>query len=97
MVIGEKSPQRLFKLGGLLTCSTLGQLGQRARIALSGDQGFHHRSGGDSVQFREHRRDLDLGVLEEFFDALLFTGAVLHQRTAVAGEVTQSTDLGWVH
>ena len=42
-------------LSGLLTCPALGQLGQRTRIALSGDQGVHHRSRCDAVQVRQHR------------------------------------------
>ena len=75
----------------------LGQPGQRAWIALSGDQGVHHRPPGDAVQVRQHRRDLDLGILEQLFDPLPLAGAVLHPGTAVAGQVAQSTDLGRLH
>ena len=39
------------------------------------------------MQIREHRRDLDLGILEQLFHPLLLAGAVLHQGTAVAGEI----------
>jgi hypothetical protein len=53
--------------------------GQRARIALPGDQGVHDRPTSDAVQVRQHRRDLDLGVLEQLFHPLLLAGAVLYQ------------------
>ena len=49
------------------------------------------------MQVRQHRRDLDLGVLEQLFDPLLLAGAVLHQGAAVAGEIAQPTDLGRLH
>jgi hypothetical protein len=97
VVVGEEPAQRLFEPLGVLACPALGQLRQRSRIALSGDQRVHHRPPGDAVQFREHRRDLDLGVLEQFFDALLFAGAVLPQGAAVAGEVAQPSDVGRMH
>ena len=97
VVRGEESAQRLFEPVGLLACAGLGQPGQRARIALAGDQGVHDRPPGDAVRVRQHRRDLDLGVLEQLFDPLLLAGAVLHQGAPVAGEIAQPTDLGRLH
>lgn len=49
------------------------------------------------MQVREHRRDLDLGILEQLLDPLLLAGAVLHEGSAVAGEVAQPADLGRLH
>jgi hypothetical protein len=86
VVIGEEPAQRLFEPVGLLPREPLAS-GQRARIALPGDQGVHDRPTGDAVQVRQHRRDLDLGVLEQLFHPLLLAGAVLFQGAAVAGEI----------
>jgi hypothetical protein len=72
-------------------------LDQRAWIALPGDQRLHHGPPGDAVQIRERRRDFDLGILEQLFDPLPLAGAVLHQGPAVAGQITQPTDLGRLH
>ena len=46
VVVGEEPAQRLFEPRGLLARLALGQPRQCSRIALSGDQGVHHRSPG---------------------------------------------------
>jgi hypothetical protein len=97
VVVGEESAQRFFELPSLLACTAFSQPGQRMRIALPSDQSVHDRPPGDAVQIRQHRRDLDLGVLEQLFDSLLLASAVLDQGASVAGEITQPTDLGRMH
>ena len=52
-----------------------GQIGQAARVALAGDEGFEHVTHRQQVQGGGHRRHLDQGVLEQFLQPLPVAGA----------------------
>jgi len=60
-----------------------------ARIALPGDQRLHHPPFAHAVQFREHRRDLDLGVLEQFSMRCCSRVRSCTKATTIAGEVSE--------
>ena len=74
MVLDRKSSRSVFFLARPLAspASVRGS-------TLAGDQAVHDRPTGDAVQVRQHRRDLDLGVLEQFFHPLLLVGAVVYR------------------
>ena len=70
---------------------------QRLGVALPADQRGHHLPPGHTEDVAGHRRQLDLGVLEQLLHPLLLRGTGLHQIDPVSGEVTQPADLGWRH
>ena len=58
---------------------------------------LHHRPPRDTVDVAEHRRDLDLGVLEQLLHPLHLPAPVRDQGTAVAGQIAQPADRRRVH
>jgi hypothetical protein len=65
------------------------QPGEGIDVADTGDQRFEHLPGGHAQDVRDHRVQLDPGVLEQLLDPLGLSGALLDQLLAVPGQVAQ--------
>jgi len=69
-----------------------GQVGQRLRVALAGDERCDHVAGGHGAQGGHHRRHLDQRVFEQLFQPQPVAGAVTDQIHPHAGVVAEHPD-----
>ena len=96
VVLTEPSGQRLGQFGDLAAQPPLGQLRQRGRVALPGDQRLEHGPAGDAADVGGHRRQLDPRVLQQLLQPLDLTGAFPRDGGPGPGQVPELTDrLGW--
>src|SRR5664280_617404 len=92
VVVGEVSDERLLQLGDLGAHPGPCHLSQDLGVAFTGDQGGQHLAAGDPEDVTGHDRQLDLRVLEEFFDAVLLPGLVRYQPDPVPGQIAKPAD-----
>ena len=69
---------------------TQGQLSQRVRIALAGDQCVETSLAGIAQHVGDHRGDLDAGVFEQVMQSLRLRLRLPHDLGAVAGQIAHS-------
>ena len=89
VVVTEMPGERLLQDALLAAHGPAGQLGQHVRVALPGDQRVQHVPAGLAEDVADHARQLDLGVFQQLFGALLFPGPLLDQGPPVAAQVPQ--------
>jgi hypothetical protein len=89
VVISEMPGQRRLQDADLGAHHAPRHLGEHCRIPLPGDQRAEHRPAGDSEDVADHRRQLQLGVLEQFLRSLLLAGSFLDEGAPVAAQVPQ--------
>ena len=90
--VAEPAGQRVLQLlaGGLEPRVAEG--GQRGRAALPGDQGVQEPAAAGPEQVRDHHRDLQQRVFQDFLDPGLVPGLVLGQPGPGAGQRPQVPD-----
>ena len=88
-MLPEPPSQRRLQFGDLPPQSALGQIGQRRRIRLALDQRLQHGPGRDALDIRGHRRQLDVGVLQDLLQPVGGRAALAQQASAIPGEVAQ--------
>ena len=89
VVIGEVPGERLLQDTHLGAHLLAGQVRERVRVALPGDEGGQHVPARGPEDVGDHRGEFHLGVFQQFLGALLLPGAFLDQGAAVAGQVPQ--------
>jgi hypothetical protein len=94
VMVAEVADERLLQQAELGAQATAGQLRQRLGVALAGNKRGHHGPAGDPEDVGGDHAQLDLGVLQQLFDPLLFSGPGGDQIGAVAGQVPQPPDGG---
>jgi hypothetical protein len=97
VMVVEVPSQGLFELAELGPHARAGQLGEHLGVTLSCDHGLEHVAARHPEDVACHRRQLDLGVLQELLHALLLPGPLPDERAPVTGQVTQPADRGWRH
>ena len=92
VVVGEVPDERLLQHADLGAHPGPGQLSKHLRVALAGDQRGQHLPARDPEDVRDHRGQLDLGVLEQLLHPVLLGRAGVDQVQPVPGQVTQPAD-----
>jgi hypothetical protein len=93
-VVVEVPGEGLGQVGDLAAQLGTREVGHHRRVPFPGDQGRHHRPGGDPGDVGRDRGDLDRGVLEQLLQPVRVPGPVALQLHPVAGQVPQPADRG---
>jgi hypothetical protein len=91
-MVVEVPRQGLFELAELGPHARTGQLGEHLGVTLSCDHRLEHVAARHPEDVACHRRQLDLGVLQELLHPLLVPGPFPDERAPVTGQVTQPAD-----
>jgi hypothetical protein len=89
MVLGNSSLQRDFQFGDLGPQLAAGQLGQHFRIVLTGDDGLEHVASGQPQDIRGHRRQLEVGVLQDLLQTVGHVRLLVHQLHTLSRQFAQ--------
>jgi hypothetical protein len=97
VMVVEVAGQRLLQDRDLGPHAGACQLGERLGVALAGDERLEQLASRHPEEVADHAGELDLGVLEELLQPLLFPGPLPDQAAPVAGQVAQLADRLGMH
>ena len=97
MVVGHVTPQGLDERCVPLAGTAPGEIREPLGIVLTGDDGREHRPPALRQDVGEHARELDVGGLQDFVDALRVLSDLPDELLSSAGEVPQFLDPGRRH
>ena len=88
-MVGQLPFQSFLQLGNLPAQLPLGQIGELVRIGLPFDQPLNHGPAGDAHHVAGHRGQLDVGIFQDFLNAIDGACLFFHHLRPVPREVSQ--------
>ena len=95
MVLCQMSFQGLLELRDFPSQLPLCQIGELHRILFPYDQSFQHRSARGAQDIARHRRQLDVGILQNLVNSVRSACFFLRLLRAVSGQIAQLALGAW--
>ena len=97
VVIGHPAAQRFAQRRGWGLDPAMSERGQGIGIALARDQSLDHRAARQPDNVRDHRVELDVGILQRLLQALDMAASLTNELLAGAQQAAQFLRLGVRH